>query len=1341
MNRAARRWTVGIGAFALVAAAVLPATAQTPPHTYPAAGPNDPSYAPVERGTYPTVCGQQVANAEEHYFYSFEPKCTPNAVDPGGAAGMSIDKAWHSYTTGDPRIVMAYIEGGVNWYDRGAFDLRNKVFVNEKELPIPCTGSTMVVAGVSGPCRTAWSANQADYDVNHDGVVNIEDYVNDPRVVDDPLVVKLRAAHGFYDPEDLIVAFSCFDRFNLTIGTPSWPDGVLTCSNGAARVDNDGDGFPHDISGWDFYDHQNDPATYDSTYDHSDNQMLQAGAEGNNAFGGVGLCPGCMVMPIKAGAEALDRGSDLAQAWLYACHTGVKVIISVTADLGYSSYMNQAIDYCWAHGTVMVEASNDFDSLDHQGGMFHPYVLPGNGEVDNTYGYDTASPGGLLDGAINLATTTFSTRSDETSWGTHAMFSDSTNGGSTSESTPTVGGTFGLLLSWGLEAADRHLIGAPLSNDEAIQVMRATATPITNPNLPWPGSAGDWNAQYGYGRPNLDAAMAAVAAGNIPPEAWFTGPTWYSLYDPTVTRTVPISGHLAAPRSGAYHWTLEYALEPATTSCPPQPPTDWTTIATGAGSKPYDGPLGTLDLAGIPQSFWAAPFALSKCKELETNDQYTVTLRLRVTDAAGRLGEDRRAIAVHHDPTLLPGYPLALPANGGQAPGVPGMNIDGSSQPALADLAGRGDLAMVFGDSDGYVHAIDPLTRRELPGWPVHTDPVVPDAGYPGIDPGHESVVAPLAVGDLFHTGQLDVVATSTLGRTYVWNAAGKLLPGWPRTLDRSAVTPAIPRPELDFTRLPHLGATASPVLVDLTGNHQLDVVQAAWDGNVYAWRPDATFVPGWPVRVDPGVLHPPSGNIMINDHKIDTTPAVAFLDGTHRPDIVVASQYDFAKGAGIQEAGYGNVFAYRADGTPLPGWPVSRPAVVVYYGSAQEFLTEGSTAPVSADVSGQGVDSVAISPGIFSVSYLLNAAGGTQAVYGPVPNPAAGILAGGLGLPQIEDLAKGNYPTDAPVTFTTSGAFGQFGSSPGLGYAQAGSGGASVATALLLNGSGVAVKNYERGYDAATGAAEPGFPGQMQGLDFLGEPDIAPVTAGGPNAVIDGADSSALHAFTATGQASGFPKFTTGWVLFSPAVGDLDTTGTNDVVAATREGYLMAWATPGAAAGNTQWWTYHHDEWRTGRYGTDSRPPGTLRNVRWTPGSRTATFVAPGDDWYTGTVAGYRLFIDGVTSTVAPQGPAGSRQVVALPAGARRVVVQAFDAAGNLGPAIDLAAANGHAAAGAGGIFPGAAAVVLPATGGGSAPGWAGLVAGLVGLGLLRRRFAVRAGGSRPNRGAAGPG
>jgi len=138
-------------------------------------------------------------------------------------------------------------------------------------------------------------------------------------------------------------------------------------------------------------------------------------------------CPKCLILPVKAGDEALDRTDDLAKAWLYAADAGSSVISSVTADLGYSKFMDDVIRYIERNGILMAEASNDFDSADHQGGMFHPYVLPGNGAVVSSDG-------------------TSWTRSNYTSWGTHNMFTAATDGGTTSESTPTVAGVFGLLL-------------------------------------------------------------------------------------------------------------------------------------------------------------------------------------------------------------------------------------------------------------------------------------------------------------------------------------------------------------------------------------------------------------------------------------------------------------------------------------------------------------------------------------------------------------------------------------------------------------------------------------------------------------------------------------------------------------------------------------------------------------------------------------------------------------------------------------------------------------------------------------------------------------------------------
>jgi hypothetical protein len=1030
-------------------------------------------------------CATVSVNDEQHYLYSREPTCTPFARDPDGASGMSVDTAWREVTTGLPDVTIAYVEGGINWHEPGARDIVDQVFLNAGELPPPTTPVA-------------------------DGRVNVRDYADTPDA----------NGNGYVDPEDLIVRFS---------------DGR----------DDDGNGYVDDISGWDFYDHQNDPATVESPYDHANDQMRQAAGEADNGLLGVGVCPGCAIVPIKAGAEALDRTDDLAQAWLYATDIGAKVIVSVTADLGYSTFMRQAVDHAWRHGLLLAEASNDFDSTDHQGGMFWPHVLPGNGLVSNTQGLSLA--------ALNPFTTTFTARSGQTSWGTHNMFSVATQGGSTSTSTPTIGGVGALVLSAGEVAAQRGRIAEPLTGAEAVQVLRATVSDIDGPTN-WPSKPG-WDLQFGYGRPNVARAVRAVMAGDIPPVGWIDSPDWYALVDPTRTHELEVTGHVEARRSPRYRYRLQVA--------PGAEPTEgqFVTVGSGAGTAPRDGRLGALDLDRLPSSFWSAPYRLSQTKTLETSEQYTVTLRLQVVDAHGRVGEERRTIAVHHDPSWRDGL-------GGRGPIHIGPG--GEAQPQLADLQGTGHQAAIFGDDDGVVHAIDMTDGQELPGWPATTRPVDVVRGHDGIDPRHEQVLANAAVGDLDGDGRLSVVVTSAAGRVYVFDAHGRLRAGWPKTLDTGVSPPPIPRPADPYTRLPTTGATAPPVLADLDGDHRLDIVQAGWDGRLHVFGAGGAEKAGWPQEVTvPASLPPEGGRVRVQDHKLDTPPAVADLDGDGVPELVIRSQYQDVHGAGIQPLSQMYVHAFHADGSTVAGWPVRLGGLLAYYGSAQEFVTEGVHTPAGADVDGDGRDEIAVEP-IFSPTVLLDGSGRVLRLLGN---------AGG-----------GQLGFDLPVGFATAGAFGRIDGT--LSYAAPGSGGLSIAGALLLTGSGLPINNALRLSDAATGASTAGYPGKTQGLDFLGGVTIADVNGDGRPEVLEGGDTSTLHAFGPNaGQVDGFPKFTGGWMVYAPSVADVDGDGHNDVVGITREGYLFAWRTPGLAASN-EWWSFRHDERNTSRYGAGTRPP-----------------------------------------------------------------------------------------------------------------------------------------------------
>src|SRR6185369_7133794 len=639
-----------------------------------------------------------------------------------------------------PDALVAYIEGGVNYWDNGNTQLIKKIYINAAEA-------------------MAAPACAARYTPNGDPWLNVLDFPGTPD----------HNGNGLLDPEDLIVE----------------------CEDG---VDDDGNGYTDDISGWDFYNRQNNPHSQDVTYGHHNGQMLN-GEAGINDGGTLGACPLCMVMPIRAGAEALDRTDDLAQAFLFAADSGVSSVASLTADLGYSTFMRQAEEYLWRHDVLVAQASNDFDSTDHQGGMYWPHAIAGNGVVkDNDGGLPIPNcfPGSTFCVPGDDATRTFRQRSGQTSWGTRNMVSVAGTT-STSASTGTLGGVLGLMQSWSRTAAELGYVASPLTGPEISQLLIATASDIdpsdyTAVPTAWPTKVG-WDLQTGYGRINARRFQEELRLGNIRPVAWFDGPEWFTLYDPTTQATVPIYGHTEARLSttGSYTWNLEWApgAEPADNA--------WQTLASGTRTAPFDGKLGELDLASIPASAYAAQFALSNGKQLETNESYTVTLRVSVTyDHAGTplTGVDRRSIAVHHDDDWRDHFPRrirngAACAGGSNAPGAASdycFSPGGESQPALADVAGLGRLQIVFGDTDGYVHALDPTTGAEAPGFPVTTDPtvVMKHGGWTGVTQGFEPVPINVAVGDLDHDGNLWIVAATSTGKLYVWNGRGERRAGWP---------------------------------------------------------------------------------------------------------------------------------------------------------------------------------------------------------------------------------------------------------------------------------------------------------------------------------------------------------------------------------------------------------------------------------------------------------------------------------------------------------------------------------------------------------------------------------
>ena len=1204
--------------------------------------PNNPGYDAAEVNPFSSCI-----HSEEWFLYSFIPKCTPFASDPTGAAGISADKAWAQFTPGRADEVFAYVEGGINWADANArAELADRVYINQGELPLPehADGSTC-----------------ASYDCNGDGLFNVEDYAQDPRLHRPYVNTTLT-------PEDLIVAFGHCQIVNHLIGPAGCPAG--------GHFDNDGNGYPNDVSGWNFVNNNNDPATGDSAYEHSDNQMERAVAGANTGVGQVGVCPDCMLLPIKAGAEAFDTTDHIGQSVMFATDSGASVIALLTAELGYSDFTEQALTYAWNKGVVVVGASNDFDSADHQEGMFYPHEWPGNGLQPNDLSTST------LD--LSRVVTTYRERSNETSFGPHALFSVPNAGGSTSESTPTTAGVALLVGAEGKQAYQQRKIAAPLSAGEIEQVVRETASNIDNPNLGWPGEPGaTFNIQYGYGRPNVYAADQAVAANRIPPVPDIQSPSWYALFDPTTTGSVPIDANIAAGRAQSFTWRVQYGLGPQPTEA------QFHTIATGTvAGQHFSGQLASLDLSQIPASFWQA--ALHFSSDLSSIEQYDVTIRIQATDERGNMGEDRRVIAVFHDPQARPGFPRYI-----------GQGKD--SEPVLADLQGTGKLDIIFGDSQGYVHALDPDTGAELPGWPVHTSAL--NLGYlsasPGVQNGtvsanvYEPIETSPAVGDLFGNGAQEVVVTSTDGGVYAFDRFGRLLPGFPRVVgaeDASAPVPPLSQPR---TRPGTQGSFSTPVLAPMpTSTTKLSIVQAANDGQVYAFDGYGNNVPGWPVNAavpaaDQTALG--SNYTPVNDYKLVATPTLADLFGNGQYELVLRSQQtelytplesELGAGSKMFELALWPDGQLHAGGPFVPGFPASIQGAFDYYGSAQDALTEGPESASAAPADGNGRDQIMQSTGFLGFEDKLNSSGQVETSYPALSSfltPAADLL-----LPTVpgpDDRVPTSTTATTPVGFTASGTVANVAGklayfSPGVDL--------NSMVALEHNGIAQRVTNFMRGNDTATGTALSGFPAPAMGLSFLTAPAVADVSGDGQPDVISNSDSNNVAAWNAQGQpAPGWPKFTGGWTLWTPAVGDLDGTGTNDVVDVTREGYLFIWNTPGLAAQN-QAYSWHQDNWHTGLYGVDTRPPSIPRNVTVTPvagsSAQNVCWTAPGDNWTSGTAAGYQLaafsqaptpesFSTGVAlaGTPAPA-PAGTRQCVSVTTTSPFIGLRAVDHSGLIG-------------------------------------------------------------------------
>ena len=1155
-----------LGASALVAAAATLASdasaAWPPPESAtpadlkdPANWPNDPGYG-FRAGTHPNS-----GDSGQWNFFSFLPDRSGGTqpVRAGEtASGMSIDMAWR-YTTGDSRVKIAVLDSGIKWDED---DLLEKAFINTGELANhkPQHGDGSACGG---------TGDLAGYDCNDDGVLTISDYKDTPS-----LTPAAAAGHPLGDRNN---------NGKLDAG-----DLILNYSDG---IDDDGNGYVDDISGWDFMKDDNDP--YDDTrYGHGTGEANDSTGAGNNGIGEAGVCPQCRFVPLRVGDSFIADVQNFAQAVVYASDNGVSVIQEALGTIDNTTYTKQALDYAWSKGLTVIASMADENSRHHNLPAVNNHTLPTH----------AIAPGPSEDATT---ATTFLQFNLCTNYGAQNFISASSTSCS-SGATGTLSGITGLIYSAGL----KYLVGdgkAQLSPSEVQQLIINTTDDINVPESQTPGSGFFWSQpgfdqRFGYGRANAGKSVQAIKDGKIPPQVDIVSPEWFEiLYKDKVNGPVPLKGTVSAPRATSYDYKVEVGagVQPLDSEFHKVGGADNIPGTTVTGGD--TGDLGALDLATIDLTHTPDP------DSTHHENDYTFTVRVSVTahygGAVGDVhGELRRAYYIYQDPDLLPGFPIRIGASG-------------ESSPKLADIDGDGVRDIVLATADGVIHAytMKSGTPAEVAGFPAHigradamaaTDatnylgaPAYKAGG--GIDPAvaGAAIVATPAVGDLDGDGKLEIVVTSFGGTIGVIGSDGQMKAGWPVKLpyvpscplDPTATRPAVCT---DTAHILDRGAFASPVLADMDKDGKLDIIQAAFDGRIYVYKADGSTMAGWPVLVHyTGRLAP---NTEFN--RVMSTPAVTDFNGDGWPDLVVGSNEKLGQGG---QAGAFYLIDGRgnAAGDPpyLTNWPVTVASLDLF-----PVVAEGvPNSPIAADFDGDGKPD-AIMHGNVSAPLIVKADPGVSTGLGATPPNA---------MPCHEDpfnpggpkTSCGVYPSSLfgelstasrPNTMLPLFAMPSAGDIDMDGTPDVVASGGSLNLAINLQakggGSPLPGDSLLAMWSGKTGKMLPGSPMVLEDFTFFNSQAIADMNGDGYPEVLTGSGGYYVHAFDGCGrEPTGWPKFTGQWVIATVAVGDVDGDHNLEAITASRAGWLYAWRTKGKDDGVIQWESFHHDNANTGYLGT----------------------------------------------------------------------------------------------------------------------------------------------------------
>lgn len=770
-------------------------------------------------------------------------------------------------------------------------------------------------------------------------------------------------------------------------------------SNG---IDDDSDGLIDDWHGWDFVTLDGTPGDNDPMDNHGHGTHVSGtiAALGDNGLGVIGVAPHAKIMAVK-GLDASGSGSieDLSNAIIYAADKGASVINLSWGGSGPTPQtLIDAISY--AHnvkGAVVVAAAgnNNFDVGTQINGFYPACIrdviavaavthLDAKASFSN-FGakIDVTAPGGGDTGAgIQPDRSILSLLSSQagsvmTGSGQLIVGTKYLRQSGTSMASPHVAGVAALIRAQHPE----------FSPEQVRQVLRSSADDI--------GATG-FDTQFGYGRLNASRSLTIAA----PLAAALTGPvgTLSGLSQVDVTGSVgganlsswrleygagtaPSSWTLITTSSNTINagtlatWNLSgindgtYTLHLVAQALTGETYQDRLTVVLDGLVITDPSPLSIsitrgeqgITIRGTVASVNFARYTISilalRTNTFVSNSAITVTngglqpvhdgvlgtwnttgaapdtYQIFVTEIFTNNSSVFKSAKIVLDSTLHPGWPINI---GLLSNGIASFAV--TNHVDAADIDGNGTKELILG-YNSRVMVVD-HTGAHLPGWPQTIDPT---------NSGAHIQISPV-VADLDGDGSPEILAANDQNKVFIWSANGTLLSGWPKNLGGFSTNIAVDdltgdgQKEIIISNngtmrvcdtngvtlpgwpLSIQALNGPPAIGDVDGDGQKEIVVATLNGptNLYIIKANGVVMPNWPKAINPQL----APNFIARSY-----PALGDLDGDGTMECVIGSANGF-------------VYAFRANGSNLPGWPQATKAAAV-------------NSPVIGDIDGDGLPEV----------------------------------------------------------------------------------------------------------------------------------------------------------------------------------------------------------------------------------------------------------------------------------------------------------------------------------------------------------------------------------------------